>query len=165
MIDKSILWLARMTALFGGTVLIGIVMLTVVSVSGRSLIAFGFGPVPGDYELVEAGVAFAVFAFLPWCHLVNGHAAVDLLAERLGARFNKLMTIISDTLMAGAALLIAMRLAAGMVDKHQYAETTFILEFPLWWFYAAALYGAVVFVIISIYRIYLDLSGRELCIS
>ncbi|MEP4859031.1 MAG: TRAP transporter small permease, partial [Alphaproteobacteria bacterium] len=51
--------LARMMAIAGGIVLAAITVLTVVSITGRSLVPFGLAPVPGDFELVEAGTAFA----------------------------------------------------------------------------------------------------------
>jgi hypothetical protein len=49
--------LARMMAIAGGIVLAAITVLTVVSITGRSLVPIGLAPVPGDFELVEAGTA------------------------------------------------------------------------------------------------------------
>ena len=48
-----------------------IALMSVASIVGRALsgLGLGLGPVPGDFELVEAGTALAVFCFLPWCHL------------------------------------------------------------------------------------------------
>ena len=89
--------LARTMAIIGGLMLSFLVVLTCISVLGRGgntfghsefltglapgfaerLIATGIGPVFGDFELVEAGIAFAIFAFLPICQLHGGHATVD----------------------------------------------------------------------------------------
>ncbi|MCU0929269.1 MAG: TRAP transporter small permease subunit, partial [Burkholderiaceae bacterium] len=71
--------LSRALAWFGAFVLCLLALISVVSIAGRALSGFGLGPVPGDFELVEAGTALAVFCFLPWCHLKRGHAVVDLL--------------------------------------------------------------------------------------
>ena len=68
-LNRAVYALSLLFALLGGAVLIVLTLLTVASVSGRALIPLGLGPLPGDFELVEAGVAFAVFAFLPWCQL------------------------------------------------------------------------------------------------
>ena len=38
-----------------------------------------------------------------------------------------------------------------MLDKKGYAETTFILQFPIWIAYAAGLIGAVVFAAVSVF--------------
>jgi hypothetical protein len=53
-------------AWFGAFVLVLLAAMSVVSIAGRALSGLGLGPVPGDFELVEAGTALAVFCFLPW---------------------------------------------------------------------------------------------------
>ena len=89
MMARAIERLARMLALLGGLVLVALTIITCISIAGRALISFGLGPVPGDFELVEAGVAFAIFAFLPWCQLNRGHATVDLFTSFLSERTNR----------------------------------------------------------------------------
>jgi TRAP-type C4-dicarboxylate transport system permease small subunit len=160
MIGRAVTDLARLSALAGGAVLIVLVVMTAVSVTGRALVFAGLGPVSGDFELVEAGIAFAIFAFLPWCHLTGGHASVDFLADRLGTAGRRIIQIVADGLMLVAALLIAWRLAIGTLDKKADQETTFILQIPLWWAYSAALAGAVVFVVVAAYCFWLSLSGK-----
>ena len=70
---------AAWLGLLGGVLLIVITLLTVVSVVGRSLLG---APVEGDFELVSAGCAIAVFAFLPWCQYRRGHVTVDVFFMR-----------------------------------------------------------------------------------
>lgn len=145
--------LARTLAIAGGMVLVALTLLVVVSISGRALLTlgFGFGPVTGDFELVEAGTGFAVFAFLPWCQLKRGHATVDLFTSLLSPRANRVIDLVTEILMTLILALIAWRLWAGTVDKFNYGETTFILQFPLWWPLAAALVAAVIGVAVSLY--------------
>jgi len=143
--------LARLMAILGGIVLALLTIMTVVSIGGRSLISFGLGPVPGDFELVEAGAAFAVFAFLPWCQLNRGHATVDLFTNYLPAGVNRWIDLVSETLMTIVFVVLAWRLWVGMMDKIRYQETTFILQYPVWWGFASAMIGAVVCVIVSVY--------------
>lgn len=143
--------LAMLLALAGGFVLALITLMTVLSISGRALIFAGLGPIPGDYELVEAGSAFAVFAFLPWCHLTRAHASVEILTQAFGTRINRLIDIVVDLLMLVVATVLAWQHWLGTLDKLAYGETTFILRFPLWWAYAAGLVGAVAFVIVAVY--------------
>ena len=66
---KTIYNLSRMMTWFGAFMLAVLATVTVVSIGGRALSFAGLGPVPGDFELVEAGAALAVFCFLPWAHL------------------------------------------------------------------------------------------------
>ena len=54
--------LSRGFALAGGVLLIGVMVMTVVSVFGRYLLN---APIPGDYEITELACGVAVFAFSP----------------------------------------------------------------------------------------------------
>lgn len=145
--------LARALAIAGGMVLVALTVLVVVSITGRALLTLGFGvgPVPGDFELVEAGTGFAVFAFLPWCQLKRGHATVDLFTNMLSAGANRVIDLVTEILMTLVLGLIAWRLYAGTVDKFSYGETTFILQYPVWWPLAASLVAAAIAVVVSFY--------------
>ncbi|MEP2531250.1 TRAP transporter small permease subunit [Shimia sp.] len=149
MLNTGTGWLARFAAILGGIVLIGLIIMTCLSITGRALIPLGLGPVPGDFELVEAGVAFSIFAFMPWCQYTRGHARVDLFQAAYGKFANKVIDLIADVMMFVAAYVIAWRLYLGMMDKYNYHETTFILQFEIWMAYAAGFFGAAVFVIVS----------------
>lgn len=150
-LSRLIEGLARGLAILGGLALVAITLITVVSITGRALIGFGLRPIPGDFELVEAGTGFAIFAFLPWCQLKRGHATVDVFTSFLPGAVNRVIDLVSELLMTAVIVLIAWRLWAGMLDKIRYNETTFILQFPVWWGYAAAMGALVVAVIVSFY--------------
>lgn len=163
--------LARTMAVVGGVVLTALIFLICVSVLGRSLntllhsgpvmavlgdfaqtlLDTGVGPILGDFELVEAGVAFAIFAFIPFCQITGGHATVDVFTAALSVKTNRLIQMIVDAVFAAVLILIAVQLYEGMLSKMQYNETTFLLQFPVWWSYAASLIGAVVAAIVGVY--------------
>ncbi|MFQ6552050.1 TRAP transporter small permease [Aestuariibius insulae] len=161
--------LSRGLAYLGGVLLVGIACMVVVSIIGRRI--DGVGPIRGDYELVEAGVAIAVFAFLPWCQLQRRHVTVDLLVDRLGPRIRAIFGVIGDLLVTGLAALIAWRFYLGFGEKFPYfsdvwrdrlgmgykpfyPETTYELEIPIWMLHGLALIGAWVFVIVSAYTVW-----------
>ena len=148
--------LAKRLAVLGGIVLVGLIAMSVVSITGRNLtfLDAGLGPVPGDFEIIEAGCAFAVFSFLPWCQFQQGHVTVDILTRLMSARKQTVLELAGNIVMTAAAGLIAWRLALGMLDKHRYGETTFILQFPAWWGYAAAMLGAVLFSLVAAYTVW-----------
>lgn len=148
LLEKAADRLARGTALLGGLVLLGVIAMTCASITGRALMPLGLGPVPGDFEWIELGVGFAIFAFLPWCHLQRAHASVDLFLPVFPPMMNKILDLAADIAMFAAASIIAWRLWLGLLDKQRYGETTFILQFPIWIAYAACLFGAVAFVIV-----------------
>ncbi len=176
---------ARVTAIIGGMVLTALVILTCVSVLGRGLntlghselligaapglaewlIATGVAPITGDFELVEAGIAFAIFAFLPICQLYGGHATVDVFTALLSTRKNRVIRSFWEVVLSAIILLITWRLYVGMMDKMAYGETTFLLQFPVWWSYAASLVAAVIASVVAIYcaaaRVLNLLTGRQ----
>ncbi len=135
---------AEWLAYLGGVLLCILGLLIVVSVAGRALIKFGLGPIPGDFELVEMGTAIAVFFFLPWCYLKDGHAAVDLFYMHLPRWAQRGVSLGSDLLMLLVWLVLTWRLAISVGDKFREHETSFILAIPVWWAYAVCLFGASV---------------------
>lgn len=176
---------ARGMALVGGLVLVTLVVLTCVSVLGRglntlghsdllvglseplanALIATGVGPLTGDFELVEAGIAFAIFAFLPICQLHGGHATVDVFTSFMPRGVNRLLRTFWEVVLTAVILLITWRLYAGMQNKMDYGETTFLLQFPVWWAYGASFIAALIASLVGIYcalaRIAELVTGRQ----
>lgn len=149
--------LAKWMAVAGGVALIAVIVIVIVSITGRALIWAGLRPIPGDYELVSAGMGFAVFSFMPWAHLQRGHATVALVTDTFGPRANWIILVVTDIAMLAAASFIAWRLYFGMMDKFAYNETTLLLRMPLGWAYAAGFVGAVVFVVVAAW-----LAGRTI---
>lgn len=150
-LGRVVIWIARLAAIAGGIALAFAALVTVVSVIGRALIPLGLAPIPGDVELVQAAILFAVFAFLPWCHLERGHAVVAILADRFPVRIGAIIEFIWDVVMVVAAAFITWRFAYGLLDKLSNKESSFILRIPLWIIYAGGMIGAVAFVIVAIY--------------
>lgn len=143
--------IAGALAIAGGAVLTVVTIVTVLSIAGRILIPFGLRPIPGDFEIVQAGMVFAIFAFLPWAHLTRGNAIVAILTDRFAVRINALFEFAADLVMLVVALFIAWRLGVGLGDKFANREQTFILRYPVWWAYAAGMLGASVFALASAY--------------
>lgn len=147
---------AAWLAIAGGLILCAIALMTVVSVAGRAFVWAGLGPIPGDFELVEMGVAVVVFFFLPWCHLRGGHAAVDLLYTRFSVTVQRRLALLSEWLMVAVWVLLTWRLWFGLADKFRDRETTFILQLPVWWAYAlcfaAAVLGCLVYLAKAIHE-------------
>ncbi|WP_136636530.1 TRAP transporter small permease [Pseudooceanicola onchidii] len=168
---RAFLTLAKIAAILGGIVLTFLILLTVVSVTGRGLntlghflvnsgmlagvgqgmLDAGVGPVMGDFELVEAGVAFCIFAFLPLAQITGAHATVDILTMQLPAWVTRVLSMIWEVLFAVVLIVIAWKLYEGMAGKMRYNETTMLLQFPVWWSYALSLSGAVIAAVVAVY--------------
>ncbi len=161
--------LARLFALLGGVVLCALIVMTCVSILGRelgTLLGAGIGPINGDFELVEAGIAFTIFAFLPLCQLQGAHASVDIFTSGLPASFNRALRMIIEVVFSAVMILIAWQLFEGTQSKFRSGTTTLLLEFPLWWAYALSLVPAAVAAFVAVYvaamRVGEMVSGRSI---
>ena len=163
--------LARAMATLGGIILTALIILVCVSVFGRggntfahwdwleqtapglsqAILGTGIGPLNGDFELVEAGIAFAIFSFLPLCQIFRGHATVDVFTSQLSARFNFWLMAFWEVVLTAIILLITWRLGVGLLDKMSNGETTLILQFPVWWAYAASMVASLVASLVAVY--------------
>ncbi len=152
--SKIIYRLSQWLAWFGALVLGLLSMLTVTSIAGRAMSFAGLGPVPGDFELVEAGTALAVFCFLPWCHLKNGHAIVDMFWKSYPPAMRRVLEVLSDALMLLVWALLVWRMGLAMLDYHGNGEVSFILQMPVWWGYAASFGPAMLGCIVYAWRLF-----------
>lgn len=168
---RLIYFLARFTAVIGGLVLIALVLMTTASIIGRTvnkmlhspffqekltglsqgLIDMGIGEINGNYELLEAGVAFAIFSFLPICQYYGAHATVDVFTSFLPARVNRWIMAFWEVVLAAVIVLIIWRLYEGMQRYLGNGETTLFLQFPVWWAYAASFASGVIASVVSVY--------------
>ena len=168
---RFFMWLARVTAIIGGLILIVLVVLTTLSIIGRtinkmmhsdlaetmlgslsrSIIDLGVGEINGNYELLEAGVAFAIFSFFPICQLYNNHATVDVFTSAMPPRALSVLRAFWEVVLSVTIIFITWRLYEGMQRYIGNGETTLFLEMPVWWSYAASFVAAVVACIIATY--------------
>ncbi|MCY4167473.1 MAG: TRAP transporter small permease [Rhodobacter sp.] len=175
--------LSRRLAQFGGVLLIALALVTVASTIGRAFVGLqiGLGPIPGDFELVEAGTGVAVFCFLPWCQLNGGHVTVDVISSRLPDRVNAILVLIGNMFVFLFAFVIVWRLWMGFGEQVTWFSqtvrdvlgfgykpftnnTTYILGLPFWYSYALAFFGALSFALTSaftVWRALNDLLGRD----
>ncbi len=164
-------WLARGTAVTGGFVLIVLIALTTLSIIGRALndmlhteaantllggfaqtlLDLGVGEVSGSYELLEAGVAFAIFSFFPICQLYTGHATVDVFTSHLPQRVTRALMAFWEVVLTAVLILISVQLFGGVQRYYGNGETTFFLQFPVWWAYAASFAASVVTCVVAVY--------------
>lgn len=174
---------AKTTAIVGGLVLIALIVLSTVSISGRvlsdiihsdfvtavlgvGLRDLGIGEVRGSYELLEAGVAFAIFCFFPICQLYGAHATVDVFTSHLPERATHFLKVFWELVLTAAFLLICAQLFGGVQRYFGNGETTLFLQYPLWWSYAASFAASVIACFVAVYcatmRVWEAATGRAL---
>ncbi|MBX3676872.1 MAG: TRAP transporter small permease [Rhodocyclaceae bacterium] len=116
-------------ALLGGVLLVIIALMNTWSVTSLSLLGY---PVPGDFELVEMGVAVAAFTFLPFCQLTGANVTADIFTAKASPVTVAAFTLIAAIVAACFSVLLLWRMFDGMLSYLRYQEVTTILNVPLW---------------------------------
>lgn len=170
-LHKAMRSIAYGFALIGGAVLSFVIVMVCLSILGRTstsilysevvqtnlpalarfLLSTGVGPIKGDYEILEAAMPFTIFSFLAYCQITAGHATVDIFTDRLRGRARRVLAMVIEVIFAAVLILVAVQMYDGMNTMMRRNSLTFILQFPVWWAYAAAMVPAVIVVIVAIW--------------
>lgn len=126
--DHGAARIARVLAIAGGVVVVGLAGLVTLSVLMRWL---GGQGINGDFEMVQMGLALAVFAFLPLCQAHRGNVMVDTFTTRLPPRMQSGLDALWDLVYAAFAGFIAWRLAIGAVEARTSGTTSMVLGLPI----------------------------------
>jgi TRAP-type C4-dicarboxylate transport system permease small subunit len=122
-------------ALAGGVLLLALAVMVTVSVMARWLTSQG---IPGDFELVQIGLALAVFAFMPLCQLRGGNLYVDTFTTRLSGVAQHRLDGFWSLVYALVAGLIAAMMAVGAVQTIASGTGSMVLGLPIGWAIAIA---------------------------
>lgn len=170
-VHKTMRRIAHGLALTGGAVLSLVIVMVCLSILGRTatsllhsgfmqgnfpdlarwLLSSGIGPIKGDYEILEAAMPFTIFAFLAFCQVTAGHATVDIFTDKLRGRWRRVLAMGIEMIFALVLVLITVQLYDGMQTMMRRNSLTFILQFPVWWAYAAAMVPAVAVAVIGVW--------------
>ena len=178
--------LARSMGLIGGLVLIGLALLMSLSIMGGAIAKLansefltsmapmfasflqdsGVRTIKGSYEIMEFGIAFVVFAFLPVTQFYRGHAVVDVLVSRFSDRPpGRYLALFWESLFFLILCLITWRLFEGMVRLQQSGVIYQDLKIPQWYFYAIAFIQLCLCCCVSFYLVaagwIAELSGSD----
>jgi len=78
---------------------------------------------------------------------------VDLFWRAYPPVLQRLLDVAADLLMLGVWLLLVWRMGVAMHDYRGNAEVTFILQFPVWWGYAASMVPAALGCLVYAWRL------------
>ena len=134
-------------ALLGGALLLAIVLMNTWSVV--SLSALGF-PVPGDFEMVQMGVAIAAFSFLPYCQLTGANVTADIFTSRASPRWVALFTLLAAVVAAIFSVILIWRMSDGLASYLEYEEVTTILNIPVWIAFPPILVSLALLIVASV---------------
>lgn len=139
---------ARYFAIVGGLVFVALVVMSIVSITGRKLYAW---PVPGDVELLQMCSAFAASTFFAYCHMAGGDVKVDFFTHNLRPSVVATLDAFGSFLIGVFGALIAWRTAVGAGSLKEVGETSAILAWPVWVFQALMVPGFVLMAIVGFY--------------
>lgn len=126
-------WAERVAVAFaiaGGGLLTLLGLMQVSSVVLRSTVG---KPVPGDFELMQMGIAVVVFFILPLSLLRRSHFSVTLFTDRLPRRARAALTLAGSVAMLAIACLLGWRMVLGGMEMRAIREHTMTLSVPVWW--------------------------------
>jgi len=121
--------ICRGFALGGGVVLLGLIAMSLISITGRKLLA---APIRGDMELVEMGAAIAIAAFLPLCELRGLHLKADAFTLWATAKLKRALDTFAHALLFVAAAVLTWRTALQVMSYREYGDTSTLLSVPMW---------------------------------
>lgn len=108
-------------------------LLTCASVLMRAVWS---APIPGDVEMTQMGIAFAISMCLPYCQLQKANIIVDFFTQSTSAGTRKILDAIGSLMLVLLYGLLAWRSSVGAFSVREAGETTMIIGLPMWWAYA-----------------------------
>lgn len=128
-LERALRLAAKGFALLGGGTLLGLIVMSLVSIVGRKL---ADAPITGDVELMQGGTAMAAAALLPYCTIQGEHLRVDFFTERAPAWLRRPLDGVADLLLATVMAVLAWRTGLQAMDIREAQEVTPLLSIPLW---------------------------------
>ncbi|MBX2855607.1 MAG: TRAP transporter small permease [Rhodobacteraceae bacterium] len=121
-LDQNLLRIERPLALISGLAVFSLMLLAVVSVSGRNA---ANSPLPGYVDWIEQAMPLIAFMGVSFVQREGGHIRMDILIGRLGGRALWIVEFIGVFLM----LLLMILLVWG---SYAHFERSFSFDAPMW---------------------------------
>ncbi len=143
-----LLGVSRNLAYLGGTIMILLIGMSLVSIVGRKLFSM---PVPGDLEIMQMGAAVAAAMFFPWCQINDAHVRVDFFTTRLPARVKAALDGIAASLIGVVMLLLSWRTGVAAMASKASGDSSLMLGLPQWVAEALIVPSLFVFALTGLY--------------
>jgi len=119
--------LSRWVALFGGFCLLGLMLLSVVSVFMRKVVG---APMLGALDLTQMGLVVVVFSSLAYCGVMGSHVAVEIIDTILSRlQLKRLKTGVSIVTAIFVAFL-SYQMALKGLSAIRFNEATMLTQIP-----------------------------------
>ena len=158
---RIITTMTRGWAYLGGFLLL---LITVLEAANAGMKLFTGAASAAETEVVKYIVGIALFTFLPYCQISNGHIAVDIFTQGAGERAKAFMALLGSILGAVIAIVLIKQMSLGMQSYIDYKEITPILKLPIWTAFPFVLISLVLWLLACFCTAYLqlrDISGAK----
>lgn len=145
---RVLLAVAKVLAIVGGLLFVGLVAMSIVSIVGRKLFS---APVPGDVELLQMIAAAASAAFFAYCHLNHGDVKVDFFTAAAPPWVNHGLDAFGSLLVGLVGAVLTWRVYVGAIGTQEAGETSAILDIPVWWAQIAMVPGFAMLALAGFY--------------
>jgi TRAP-type C4-dicarboxylate transport system permease small subunit len=144
-------------ALAGGILLLAIVLLNAASLTGNFFLN---QPVPGDFEIVEMGVAVAVFCFLPYCQITGANVSADIFTSGAGPRTIAALSVLASFVAFAFSILLFRQMYYGLLDYRLYLQVTTIYQIPIWYAFLPILMSLFLLAVACLLSFYDAMTGK-----
>jgi len=127
-INKWAMYVSEVFMWFGGILLIGITLLTVGDVFGRSALSV---PIHGTIELVQMMLVCITFAGIVYTTAKNGHVKVELILSRFPKGGQNVLTAIMLLIGSASFAVLSWQLGISAVESNAAGLHTSSLHIPL----------------------------------
>jgi TRAP-type C4-dicarboxylate transport system permease small subunit len=156
-VGKVLFATAAGAALAAGLLLLVIALLTTLNVPLKQ---FTGAPIRGEFEIVDLGVATAVFAFLPFAQLARGYVIVGVFTERAPSGVTRFLDGVAGIVFGICMAVVTWRMALGGFDIARTGDQTPILGLKLWWVFVVAVPSLGLLTVACAYTAWQDFRRR-----
>ena len=145
----------RTVALFGGLVLVAVMLFTVAAVC---MAALGH-PILGDTEIVEFAAGVAVMSFMPYCQMQYGHVAITAFTGWAPQGVKAGLDVAASFAFALVIVVLAVQLIVGGYDAYDRGRISMFLRLPRWWGFALAGIPALLWMVTAVFVVFERMGG------
>lgn len=138
--------LARAMAVLAGLMIVGITLMTCVSLIGRNAVG---KTIVGDIELTASAAGAAIAMFLPWCQVRRGHIIVDFFTAKATVGTQAGLDQMAAWVTAIVLGAMAWRTTLGGINAWTSQESSMMLGFPNWIVYGLMVPGLALAAVIA----------------
>ncbi len=134
-LDLMLFWLETKLALIGGIAVFSLMILAVISVSGRN---FANTPLPGYVDWIEQAMPVIAFVGVSYTQRLGGHIRMDILIGHLRGRALWMIELISTLVMLALMLLLVWGTFSHFLRSIDFSaplwsrDSTMDIGLPLW---------------------------------